>query len=238
MKIKGPLIPATFVERPNRFITIIKIKNKLFKSHLPDPGRLKELLYPGVRLLVRPVPFGSKRKTQYSTVMVKHNNQLISLVSTFPNQFVKRALEKKELPMLECLPLVRPEIKIRNHRIDFLLKNKKGENFYLEVKSVTFVENGIAQFPDAITKRGMKHALLLKQLAVAGYGAGILFVCQRPDAHMFQPMIDRDPVFAKALFDAYNQGVKIWCITLNVKKTEITFKKEIPVNFGNILENN
>ena len=56
MKIEGPLVAAVFVERPNRFVTIIEIGGKKYRSHLPDPGRLKELLIPGVNLLVRPAP--------------------------------------------------------------------------------------------------------------------------------------------------------------------------------------
>ena len=56
MKIDGPLVAAVFVERPNRFVTIIKIGGKKYRSHLPDPGRLKELLIPGVNLLVKPAP--------------------------------------------------------------------------------------------------------------------------------------------------------------------------------------
>jgi len=63
-----------------------------------------------------------------------------------------------------------------------------------------------------------------------GYSAGILFVCQRPDAVSFRPMWDRDPKFARALNNAYKAGVKVWCITLNISKTEISFKQEIPVN--------
>ena len=42
---------------------------------------------------------------------------------------------------------------IGNHRLDFLLESDRGVPFYLEIKSVTFVENGIAKFPDSITKR-------------------------------------------------------------------------------------
>ena len=38
MKIEGPLIPATFVERPNRFITLVSIDGYIHRSHLPDPG--------------------------------------------------------------------------------------------------------------------------------------------------------------------------------------------------------
>ena len=43
-------------------------------------------------------------------------------------------------------------------------------------------------------------------------------------------MWDRDPKFAMALSDAYKAGVKVWCITLNISKTEISFKQQIPVN--------
>jgi sugar fermentation stimulation protein A len=230
MKIEGPLLNATFVERPNRFITLVKINGKIYRSHLPDPGRLKELLFPGANLLVRPAPKGSERKTKFSTVMVNHNGQLISLVSALPNQFVKEALGKNEIPIFEDYTLVRPEITVGKHRFDFLLKDPNGSDFYLEVKSVTFVENGLAQFPDAVTERGAKHALALKKLVESGEGAGILFVCQRPDANSFQPMWYRDPKLGKAVLDANRAGVKVWCITLNISETDMTFNQEIPVN--------
>ena len=230
MNIKGPLIPAKFVERPNRFITIIDINGIQYRSHLPDPGRLKELLRPGANLLVRPAPENSERKTRYSTVMVNHDGQLISLVSSLPNQFVKEALVKNELPMFINHTLLRPEISVGSHRFDFLLQDIDGKNFYLEVKSVTFVENGVAQFPDAVTVRGAKHALALKELVESGEKAGILFVCQRSDAVSFRPMWERDPTLAKAVLKANRSGVKVWCITLNVSETEMTFHQEIPVN--------
>ena len=105
---------------------------------------------------------------------------------------------------------------------------------FLEVKSVTFVEDGIAKFPDAVTTRGMNHAKTLTDLVKEGEFAGILFVCQRPDATLFEPMWDRDPMFSNVLFNAYKMGVKVWCITLNVSQTEISFNKEIPVNLKEI----
>ena len=46
------LIQGKFVERPNRFIVIFEIKKGSPEiAHLRDPGRLKELLIPGVKLL-------------------------------------------------------------------------------------------------------------------------------------------------------------------------------------------
>ena len=230
MKIEGPLINAVFIERPNRFITIIEIGGEKHKSHLPDPGRLKELLIPGASLLVRPAPENKERSTAFTTIMVNLKGQWISLVSTLPNQFVKYSFQKNRIPIFQKYKLVRPEVTIRNHRFDFLLSNKSGKNFFLEVKSVTFAENGIAKFPDAVTTRGMNHAKALTDLVKEGEFAGILFVCQRPDATLFEPMWDRDPMFSNVLFNAYKMGVKVWCITLNVSQTEISFNKEIPVN--------
>ena len=230
MKIEGPLINAVFIERPNRFITIIEIGGEKHKSHLPDPGRLKELLIPGASLLVRPAPENKERSTAFTTIMVNLNGQWISLVSTLPNQFVKYSFQKNRIPIFQKYKLVRPEVTIRNHRFDFLLSNKSGKNFFLEVKSVTFVKDGIAKFPDAVTTRGMNHAKTLTDLVKEGEFAGILFVCQRPDATLFEPMWDRDPMFSNVLFNAYKMGVKVWCITLNVSQTEISFNKEIPVN--------
>ena len=233
VKLKEPLIPATFIERPNRFLTIVNIKGKKHESHLPDPGRLKELLIVGCRLLVRLESKTLNRKTKYTTIFVEHQGQLISLVSTLPNAFVKESLIARTLPMYKNFDLIKPEISIENHRIDFLLKNNLGDPFYLEIKSVTFVEDGIAKFPDAITKRGASHLKLLKKLSSQGYGAGVLFVCQRQDAYSFQPMWERDSHFSSTLLDAFYHGVKVNCITLEISKSQIKFNTEISLNLEN-----
>ncbi len=230
MKIEGPLLPGRFVERPNRFLMRIDLGGTIVDSHLPDPGRLQELLVTGVTVYVRPVPQEATRKTRYSTVMVEKDGVLVSVVSALPNRFVAEELAVHGLPMLAGYQLQRAEVALGRHRFDFLLGDPQGKPFYLEVKSVTFVENGTAQFPDAVTERGARHARHLAELAQAGTGAGILFVCQRPDAEKFRPMYERDPDFAAALVEAQNAGVQIWCITTRVSLEEMTYYQEIPVS--------
>ena len=230
MRIKEQLFKGIFIERPNRFLTVVDVNGSIVESHLPDPGRLKELLAPGAELYISFVPKNSHRKTQYTTWMVRYNDTMVSLVSSLPNRFVKESLEIGELPMFNGFHIIKPEYTVGRHRFDFLLEDKEGKEFYLEVKSVTYVENGIAEFPDAVTERGRRHAIALQKLVVSGKRAGILFVCQRPDAHEFRPMWDRDPKFGKALQNAFTAGVKVWCITVNVTLEEITFLREIPVN--------
>ena len=179
---------------------------------------------------VRNVKNNSNRKTNYDTVFVEHKGQLISLISTLPNVFVKESLMTNTLPMYREYKLIKPEVAIQNHRIDFLLENQSGALFYLEVKSVTYVKKGVAKFPDAVTTRGLLHLKLLQELLSKGYQAGVLFVCQRQDASSFQPMWERDPHFSSALVEAYAKGVRINCITLNISKSEITFNTEISLN--------
>jgi sugar fermentation stimulation protein A len=230
VKIEGPLIKGRFHSRPNRFLTVVEINGELVQSHLPDPGRLKELLLPDAELYLRPVSDEIPRKTRFTTVMVRHKRQFISLVSTLPNQFVKESLKKDDLPMFRNYNFVRSEVTVGKHRFDFLLESPKGKPFYLEIKSVTYVENGIAQFPDAVTERGSRHALALAELVKQGNKAGILFVCQRRDGKLFKPMWDRDPKFGEALFHADKCGVRIWCITCVVTLKSINMLREIPVN--------
>lgn len=230
MKIAGPLIKGKFIERPNRFITHIELKGKKVISHLPDPGRLQELLISGATVWLRPALKDSHRKTQYSTIMVEKDGVLISLDTTLPNQFLREDFDT--IPFFNRWSLVRSEYKIGNHRIDFLLKNTIENEIYTEVKSVTFVEKGIAQFPDAVTERGKQHSELLTSLQSKGKKTMILFICQRPDADIFQPMWDRDPSFSNALFTAQQAGVEIKCITTNVSLKEMTFCREIPLNLA------
>ena len=233
MKLLDSLISAKFVGRPNRFITVINIAGKEYESHLPDPGRLEELLIVGRKLWVRHEKNISNRKTKYTTVFLENEGQLISLITTLPNAFVKEAIQKKLLPIYKNYKIIQPEYAIKNHRIDFLLEDRGGDPFYLEVKSVSYVKNGVAKFPDSMTKRGLSHLKLLKKLVSSGFRAGILFVCQRQDPLSFQPMWERDPNFSAELLDASQKGVRINCITLNISKSEITFNREIAIKLEN-----
>tara|TARA_B100000029_G_C17291833_1_gene857268 strand:- start:7 stop:738 length:732 start_codon:yes stop_codon:yes gene_type:complete len=230
VEITGPLIRGSFIKRPNRFITIVKIGNKSVRSHLPDPGRLIEILTPGRELYLLKANPSKNRKTDYSTILAKYNGELVSLVSSLPNKFVKECIDFKILSFLKEFELVKPEVVHGNHRFDFLLKDKSNEPFYLEVKSATYVENGIAKFPDAVTDRGKRHVQKLQALVETGFQAGVLFVVQRSDASSFQPMWKRDPKFGTALINAHKAGVHVWCITTRISKTNMTYKEEIPVN--------
>lgn len=228
MKFSLELIPAVFVERPNRFLTRVEIDGKIVDSHLPDPGRLQELLLPGAELRVRPVPVKSKRKTRYTTMLVKTGDVWVSVISIMANALVKEWLNSGQLSFYKDYSYKRAEVAVGRHRFDFLLM-KDNKPYYLEVKSVTWADHGIGKFPDAVTVRGTRHANVLSDMKKNGIATGILFVCQRHDILSFEPMWDRDPVFSQALFEAHNKGVDVFCVSAKINEKGISYYKEIPV---------
>ena len=88
---------------------------------------------------------------------------------------------------------IKPETKFGlNTRFDFLVTDKKNKTF-IEVKNVTLSrKKALAEFPDAITTRGLKHINeLLKQ--VKKYKIFILYLIQRDDCNSFTIAKDIDP---------------------------------------------
>jgi sugar fermentation stimulation protein A len=208
----GPLHEARFVERPNRFLLHCRLPSAddIVEVHMADPGRLKELLLPDVRVWVRHAA-SPTRRTDWSAVLVESpdGSRLVSIDTTLPNRLIHRALEVGALDEFEGWTLERSEFTLGRSRIDFLLA-RGDERLALEVKSVTLVEDGVALFPDAVTARGARHVRELAEVAARpGWSAAILFVLQRDDARRIEAARAIDPDFADALAEARAAGVRV-----------------------------
>ena len=233
-KIKMPfdweLYPAEFIERPNRFLTRVKFEGKVVESHLPDSGRLKELLFPNAKVLIKKED-NPNRKTQFSTQAVWSGEELISINSWLPNQFINFMLLNQLLPFLNGFEFVKREVTVGKNRFDFLVQ-KGNVKRYIEVKSVTLVENGVAKFPDAVTERGARHVKHLSEMIKENIECMVLFVVQRSDATKFLPQWERDPVFSQTILDAYRNGLKVNVINIKVDKDKLTYLGELPFSLS------
>ena len=76
----------------------------------------------------------------------------------------------------------------------------------MEVKGVTLEENGLALFPDAPTKRGIKHLKGLIRAHEEGYEAYVLFVIQMKGILGFTPNDITHPAFGETLRQAREAG--------------------------------
>ena len=224
MKLEGIFYKAKFLSRPNRFLSYITIDQKKGKqaAHVPDPGRLKELLIPGVEVIVRQ-ELQSNRKTNFSLVGVKKDDIWVNIDSIFTNTIFKEEINKIE-DFLDYR-ILKSEYTFGKSRFDFLLENSKTKKKALaEIKGVTLVENGLALFPDAPTTRGAKHVSELAKAVKQGYEAYIIFVVKRSDATAFKPNRATDPKFTRVLKEAAKAGVKIIVVKCNY---EPIIEKEI-----------
>lgn len=222
------IIPAKFLERPNRYLAIVDVDGKEKEVFVPNPGRMKELLIPGVEVAIRPAKNIEKRKTHYDLVTVYYANQWICIDSQVPNRFMYDLLINKKLKEFQQFDEIKKEVKYQKSRFDFFLKNKSIEAF-LETKSCTLVEEGIALFPDAPTERGTRHLYELVEAIDNGYKSFVTIIIQRDDAEIFRPNRKTDPKFADAFSFAIEKGVKVYAYTSKIENGEINFHKEIKV---------
>ena len=195
--------PGTFIRRPNRFLVECRVNGIVTPAHLPNPGRLWELLLPGARLYVSENHNKSGRKTRYTVVAVERDGEWVLLHTQKSNAVVQWLLEHKKIPDLEDAVIVKPEATVGHSRFDFLLEQSK-KPFFLEVKSCTLFGTTIAMFPDAVTERGRRHLLELATLAERGSKCGVMFLIHWPHAHYFLPDYHTDIAFARTFYELRN----------------------------------
>ncbi|MDW7675829.1 MAG: DNA/RNA nuclease SfsA [Bacillota bacterium] len=230
MKINEELIEyGYFHRRVNRFVAEVLVEDNLHQVHVPNSGRMKELLIEGNTIaLIKKA--GNHRKTKYQLSFVKAGDCWVSIDSMLPNRLMAAAVKNKSLEFFKDYFLGATEITIGKSRLDMLLYHEHtGKRLFVENKSVTLVEKGVAKFPDAPTERGTKHLKELTMLVKAGEEAAVIFLVQRNDAEFFTPNDDTDGVFGDALRKAAFSGVKVWAITCEVSPREVKIHKELLV---------
>lgn len=61
----GPLQKAVFVQRDNRFRAEVELDGQRVKVHVPNSGRMRELLIPGAAVWVQPASGANRQNGLY-----------------------------------------------------------------------------------------------------------------------------------------------------------------------------
>lgn len=196
MEMATQLLQGTFVDRPNRFIAHVSVDGTIVTCHMPNPGRMWELLFKGVTMYLRKAKQPG-RKTAYDVVGIERDGIPILLDTQYNNDTAAWLITEHLVPGWEEWDLARREVTVGDSRFDLLLKRGR-EEFYVEVKSCTLFSCHGAMFPDAVTERGRKHILELGAMHDQGIHTGVLFLVHWQKARWFLPDYHTDPAFAKA----------------------------------------
>jgi sugar fermentation stimulation protein A len=217
-------LKGTFLRRPNRFLVECDTGSTVVRAHLPNPGRLRELLLPGSTLFLQRHGRDSKRRTGYTAVAVEREGEPVLLHTSVTNDAAHYLLGKGLVPGLEGYRVARREVTVGRSRFDFLLRRNESE-LLLEVKSCTLFGKRIAMFPDAVTERGRRHVLELASLAEEGRNAGVLFLVHWRRAEFFLPEYHTDPLFAEALKEV-RERVMLKAIAVSWRK-DLTLSRRV-----------
>ncbi len=180
--------------------------------HLHDPGRLKELIYPGNRILVREASGSPQRKTRWQ-VTAAWDSLWVIVDSSIHNGIASHFIGEAER-----------EVKVGESRIDFRVKDT-----FIEVKGCSLVKDGVAMFPDAPTVRGKRHLRTLIRLGEEGYRAKLMVLVMRGDAYCFLPNEETDRKFAETFFEALEKGVEVEVKTFSLVGNKVVYVRDIPV---------
>lgn len=239
------LIDCVFLRRYKRFFADVRLADgRELTVFCPNPGSMKSCLgenWPA-KLSDSQNP---GRKLRYTLERVYNGRSWIGVNPARANDYVAAALAHGRLPEFAAFARVERERALpispegERSRIDFVLyaadagpdAGTPRERLFLEVKSVSLMQNGRYEFPDSPTARGRKHLRALGELCERGERAALLFLIQRSDARRFGPAESIDPAYAAGLRRAAELGVEIYARRLEFRGAEARVGPPVPLDF-------
>ncbi|MCB9680340.1 MAG: DNA/RNA nuclease SfsA [Alphaproteobacteria bacterium] len=249
MAYEGPLVAGTFLGRRKRFFADVRLADGTeVVAHCANTGSMRGLDRPGApcRVLHHADP---RRKLAWSLEQLHVDGTWVMVHTARPNHVVRQAIADGVLPSLAGWPVVRPEQPYgERSRIDLLLLDggdlapgsapvRRGGRVlqparracFVEVKNVTWVRDGVACFPDAVSDRGTRHLRELTAVVAGGQRAVVVLHVARDDAHAFAPADDTDPAWGAAFRDALDAGVEALAVTVDVSATHLRVARTLPI---------
>ena len=212
MKFENKLISGLFIKRYKRFFVDVKVKSKIITAHCPNTGSMSGLLDKNNKVWLSKSN-NPNRKLKYTLEIIEVNQSKVGVNTHSTNKIVLHALQNNLIDEFPNILEIKPETKFgTNTRFDFLVLNQKKDKFFIEVKNVTLSrKRELAEFPDAVTSRGLKHINQLIKASKKDYKIYIIYLIQRDDCKSFTLAKDIDPDYSEALTKAVKNKLKILC---------------------------
>ena len=227
MIFENKLISGTFIKRYKRFFVDVKINNQTIVAHCPNTGSMHGLLKRGNKVWLSKSN-NPNRKLKYTLQIIEVKKSKVGVNTHLSNKIVLHALKNNLIKEIDRNILIKPETKFgSNTRFDFFL-TKNNYKAFIEVKNVTLSRNKyLAEFPDAVTSRGLKHIHELLKAKKQGYEIFILYLIQRNDCKNFTIAGDIDPEYANSLTKAVKKNLKILCYDCKFSSKGIKLNRKI-----------
>ena len=230
MDFASPLIRGRLVARYKRFFADVVLDDGTqLTAHCPNPGAMLGLNTPGLPAWLSRSD-DPKRKLAHTLELVEADGGLVGINTMHPNRLVAEALAADAIPELAGYAAHRREVRYGiNSRVDFLLQHPDRPPCWLEVKNVHLRRSGsLAEFPDCVAARSLKHLKELTAMVEAGQRAVMLFVIQRTDCDEFEACADLDPAYATGLAEAAGRGVEVLAYACALSQQRVAIAGRVP----------
>ncbi|MCA6222588.1 DNA/RNA nuclease SfsA [Photorhabdus antumapuensis] len=219
MEFHPPLQSATLIRRYKRFLAdVITPEGETLTIHCANTGAMTGCATPGDTVWYS-TSDNPKRKYPNSWELTETQDGHWICVNTLrANDLVAEAIAQNAIPEFSEYQKTSREVKYgkENSRIDLLLQAEQQVNCYIEVKSVTLLQENCGYFPDAVTTRGQKHLRELQHIAEQGQRAVLFFAVLHSGINQVAAAAHIDHNYSSLLEQAQNSGVEVICYQANM----------------------
>lgn len=236
MQFTSPLIKGSLIKRYKRFLADVQLENgDVVTAHCPNTGAMTGCAEPGYQVWLR-YSDDPKRKLAYTwELAVDFNENWIGINTHNANKLGIEAINAGLIKELNNYETLTTEQKYgeENSRIDVLLTDSNKADCFIEIKSVTLLDDQQGYFPDAKTQRGAKHLRELIEVKQQGKRAVLLFCVQHSGIKSVQVARHIDPEYAELFDRAVLAGVEMLAFGCQFDGEKIVLNQRLAVNTKN-----
>lgn len=230
MRFNNKLVPGVLIKRYKRFLADVRLgSGEVVVAHCPNTGAMTGCAEPDMQVWLSSSD-NPKRKLAYTWELgVTAEGHWLGVNTHNANKIVAAGLSQDLIKELQGYQQVRPEVIFgqEKSRIDFLLQDKGKADCYVEVKSVTLLQDGLGFFPDAKTLRGQKHLRELAAMVKQGHRAVLFYCVQHTGIKNVQVAAHIDPQYEQELRRAKKAGVEVLCYSCLFTEQKITINQRL-----------
>ncbi len=232
MQFSTQLYPARLLKRYKRFLADVQLPSgETTTIHCANTGAMTGCAEPGDQVWYSISPSTTRKYPASWELTYTANHHWICVNTQRANQLVEELLHTRTLPTLTEFSTCQREVRFgeEQSRVDFYLTDADGTSSYLEVKSVTLLEQGIGYFPDTVTLRGQKHLRELTAMVEQGHRAILFFAILHTGINQFNVAEHIDPTYAMLLRDAINAGVEVMAYRAKIDSQQMRLVDSVPM---------
>jgi sugar fermentation stimulation protein A len=233
MRFPSSLVRGKLVQRYKRFLADVRLDSgEVVTATCSNTGSMLGLSEPGMPVWLSESD-SPTRKYRLTWEMVETDlgkgPVLVGINTSHPNRIVEEAMLGERIPEIAGYANHRREVKYgRSSRIDLLLEDAEKGLCYVEIKNVHLSRRqGLAEFPDSVTERGVKHLEELADMVREGHRAVMIYLIQREDVRRLSFAKDIDPAYAAAFRKAQAAGVEAIAYRCRLSPEEIRLDRAV-----------